>query len=369
MVILSISPKVERRVYWRTAAVLTLTKMVLPPVLKKRYSLKGMKLVPVIKRIRPGQPESLKGLARMNKELKTENLNMEEIAQHVKVLTGEDLDEICQLSGRSDDDVGEARWILHSLIIYANEFGQPKGQDLQVSEGDSAPIQSTSDMDTQPKAGKRKPDSSTASDTLEDRIASLEKKTKVEIITELKDKVRTLCLQQNPSDSLILLTLDELAKFSKKLDHDDADVYEELARQANRHYSKLDISSLCLSVLGGKAVDTITKAISKCLKEKQSENKNDGNAAQGSDNAPKREESPLSNLYPQFQNPLMYSMYQPNYLPQGVQPYGNFTAGGYRNTRPMGARFGFRPRGACHFCESHTHQIKDCEKMKVAKGK
>ncbi|XP_076109443.1 uncharacterized protein LOC143078470 [Mytilus galloprovincialis] len=144
----------------------------------------------------------------MNKELKTENLNMEEIAQHVKVLTGEDLDEICQLSGRSDDDVGEARWILHSLIIYANEFGQPKGQDLQVSEGDSAPIQSTSDMDTQPKAGKRKPDSSTASDTLEDRIASLEKKTKVEIITELKCKVMTLCLQQNPSDSLILLTLD-----------------------------------------------------------------------------------------------------------------------------------------------------------------
>ncbi|VDI38058.1 Hypothetical predicted protein [Mytilus galloprovincialis] len=259
--------------------------MVLPPVLKKRYSLKGMKLVPVIKRIRPGQPESLKGLARMNKELKTENLNMEEIAQHVKVLTGEDLDEICQLSGRSDDD---------------------------------APIQSTSDMDTQPKAGKRKPDSSTASDTLEDRIASLKKKTKVEIITELKDK---------------------------------------LARQANRHYSKLDISSLCLSVLGGKAVDTITKAISKCLKEKQSENKNDGNAAQGSDNAPKREESPLSNLYPQFQNPLMYSMYQPNYLPQGVQPYGNFTAGGYRNTRPMGARFGFRPRGACHFCESRVPSL------------
>ncbi|CAC5368150.1 unnamed protein product [Mytilus coruscus] len=233
----------------------------------------------------------------MNKDLKTENLHMEEIAQHVKVLTGEDLDEICQLSGRSDDNVGEARWILHSLIIYANEFGQPKGQDLHVSEGDSAPIQSTSDLQndtqSQPKAGKRKADLSSSSDTLEDRIASLEKKTKVEIITELKKKVRTLCLQQNPSDSFILLTLDELAKFSKKLDHDDADVHEELTRQANRHYSKLDISSLCLSVLGGKAVDTITKAISKCLKEKQSDNKNDGKTVQCGDSAPKREESPL----------------------------------------------------------------------------
>ncbi|VDI52894.1 Hypothetical predicted protein [Mytilus galloprovincialis] len=170
--------------------------MVLPPVLKKRYNLKGMKLVPVIKRIRPGQPESLTGLvARMNKDLKTENLNMEDIAQHVKVLTGEDLDEICQLSGRSDDDVG------------------------------------------------------------------------------------------------------------------------------------------------GNAVDTITKAISKFLKEKQLDNKNDSKTFHGSDSAPKREESPLSKLYPQFQNPLMYSMYQPNYLPQayqGVQPYGNFTAGVTGKQGPWG---------------------------------
>ncbi|CAG2204565.1 unnamed protein product [Mytilus edulis] len=58
---------------------------------------------------------------------------MEEIAQHVKELTGEDLDEICQQSGRSDDDVGEARWILHSLILHANKFGQA----LHVSEGES----------------------------------------------------------------------------------------------------------------------------------------------------------------------------------------------------------------------------------------
>ncbi|CAG2232401.1 unnamed protein product [Mytilus edulis] len=109
-----------------------------------------------------------------------------------------------------------------------------KGQDLHVSEGDSDPIQSTSDLQlndiqSQPKAGKIKPDLSSSSDTLEDRIASLEKKTKVEIITELK---------------------------------------------------------------GGKAVDTLTKAISKCLKEKQSD-KNDGKTVQGGDSAPKREESPL----------------------------------------------------------------------------
>ncbi|CAC5379177.1 unnamed protein product [Mytilus coruscus] len=107
--------------------------MMLPPVLEKRPSLKGIKLVPVIKGIRPGQPGSLKGLPR-----KTQIWNMEEIAQH-------------------------------------------------------APIQSTSDLQsdshTQPKAGKRKHDPST--DNLEDRVSSLEKTSIVEIITELKE-MRTL---------------------------------------------------------------------------------------------------------------------------------------------------------------------------------
>ena len=30
--------------------------------------------------------------------------------------------------------------------------------------------------------------------------------------------------------------------------HDEADTVEELARKANRHQAKLDISSLCLSI-------------------------------------------------------------------------------------------------------------------------
>ena len=80
--------------------------------------------------------------------------------------------------------------------------------------------------------------------------------------------MRTLCLQQEPSISLILLTLEELAKHSRKADAEDAEVYEELARQAIRHQTKVDVTSLCLSVLGGRAADAISKAISKCLKEK-----------------------------------------------------------------------------------------------------
>ena len=49
----------------------------------------------------------------------------------------EDLLEILQLVGR-DETPEEARWALYSIIIYANEYGQPKSQDL--ADGDPVSI-------------------------------------------------------------------------------------------------------------------------------------------------------------------------------------------------------------------------------------
>jgi hypothetical protein len=37
-----------------------------------------------------------------------------------------------------DETLEEARWALYSIIIYANEYGQPKGQDL--ADGDPVSI-------------------------------------------------------------------------------------------------------------------------------------------------------------------------------------------------------------------------------------
>ena len=37
--------------------------------------------------------------------------------------------EILQLAGR-DETPEEARWAFYLIIIYANEYGQPKSQDL-----------------------------------------------------------------------------------------------------------------------------------------------------------------------------------------------------------------------------------------------
>ena len=173
--------------------------------------------------------------------------------------------------------------------------------------------------------------------------------------------MRALCLQQEPSISLILLTLEELAKHLRKADADDAEVYKELARQAIRHQTKVDVTSLCLSVLGGRAADAISKAISKCLKEKV-ESKNGDKCSKPEKNVPKPENSPLHYLYP-----FMYPMgFQTPFASNFPQPQGY----GYRNLMPRSYTPNFRPRGAaCLFCDSTSHLVRDCYKMKAAKGK
>ncbi|CAG2184878.1 unnamed protein product [Mytilus edulis] len=339
--------------------------MVLPTCLKRRHSLKGVRLVAAIKRIRGGQPQGLKEFARFQKDNKLDNLSMDDLRQQVLDLTGAELQDLLQFANR-DNTVEEARWATHCLILYANEYGQPSGQDLTQSQ-DQTPTTSANPVNVQMSGdivqssgdnnnngtNKRK------RDDLEDRIANLEILQKEEVVKNLKEKVRTLCLQDNPSDSLILLTLEELAKAARRVNHDDADTFEELTRQANRHQLKLDISSLCLSVLGGKVADAITKAVSKCLKEKQPEK----------DTTPKPEDSPLHNLYPPYQAPCMYPY---NAMPYLQPPYPGGFNNNYRGRPRNSGNFGnsgIRQRGACLFCESTSHQIRDCDKMKAAKGK
>ena len=64
-------------------------QMVLPTILKRRHSLKGVKLLQAIRKIKLGQPESLKEYARIQKDIKTEELTLEDIGVHAKELTGE----------------------------------------------------------------------------------------------------------------------------------------------------------------------------------------------------------------------------------------------------------------------------------------
>lgn len=71
-----------------------------------------------------------------------------------------------------------------------------------------------------------------------------------EELKSLKAKVRGLCMQTEPSVPLILVLVEELATTARRMNSDDAAVFEELARQANCNKEKLDIPSFCLSALG-----------------------------------------------------------------------------------------------------------------------
>lgn len=58
-------------------------------------------------------------------------------------------------------------------------------------------------------------------------------------------------MQTEQSVPLILVLVEELASTARRrMNSDDAAVFEELARQANCNKEKLDIPSFCLSALG-----------------------------------------------------------------------------------------------------------------------
>ncbi|CAG2204836.1 unnamed protein product [Mytilus edulis] len=104
------------------------------------------------------------------------------------------------------------------------------------------------------------------------RVADIEKSNE-DNVKELKDNVRSLALHANPSESLILLSLDELAKKARKQNDDDAETFDELSRQAQRHQGSINVATLTLNVIGGKASDLVEKAMAKCLMVKEVEQK------------------------------------------------------------------------------------------------
>lgn len=57
-------------------------------------------------------------------------------------------------------------------------------------------------------------------------------------IEAIKEKVRLLANQNSPSEALILLALDELAKTARAVKVEDADIFEELYRQASRNQGR-----------------------------------------------------------------------------------------------------------------------------------
>ena len=104
-------------------------QMVLPTTLKRRHSLKGGNILPIIKKLRQGDGNP-KEYARVTAGRRTEDMALEDLKVHFENITGEDPREILRMAAK-DYTLQEMRLLLHHTIIQANEAGQPRGQDLR----------------------------------------------------------------------------------------------------------------------------------------------------------------------------------------------------------------------------------------------
>lgn len=108
-------------------------QMVLPSVtvLKRRHSLEGLDLVPLLRMVR-GMNEPPSRFARVVSDQPIDDLQMSDLLALFKQVTGADGMELLDLAGVAVD-VPHMRCLLHFSIVRANEVGQPRGRALSVS--------------------------------------------------------------------------------------------------------------------------------------------------------------------------------------------------------------------------------------------
>lgn len=188
---------------------------------------------------------------------------------------------------------------------------------------------------------------------------------RIDDLEAMKVKVRSLATQINPNESLLLLLLQDLEKLAVAKGVKEAPMYQEVSRQARYNQGKIDIPKFVLGILG-EGHDVVAKALTKAFKSKKVLKEEDSDT-ESSPPRKKRTVSPLQDLYP----PHQQSAFQPYPYP----PYGGYGRGYNRGY----SRSFYRGRGrgkpgaltgpACYFCNSTSHFVVDCDKMKEAKGK
>jgi hypothetical protein len=70
-----------------------------PKVLKKRHSLKGLSLLPIIRQLREAEPNSIKEYARISAAKQTEIMLEREVIKAVLDITGEPATDLLELAG------------------------------------------------------------------------------------------------------------------------------------------------------------------------------------------------------------------------------------------------------------------------------
>ena len=104
--------------------------MVLPTVLKRKHSLRGVNMLPLLKSMRGGS-DLPKDFARLSPEVPLESVPLEELATSFEGLSGSTVNEVLDLVDREVNSAN-VKLLVHFSILLANKSGQPKGQELSV---------------------------------------------------------------------------------------------------------------------------------------------------------------------------------------------------------------------------------------------
>lgn len=103
-----------------------------PTILKRRHTLRGKNLLPVIKKLR-GMDQPVPQLAKFKINTPLEEMERSQVVSAFRDLTGESEKDCLEMAGREITDEN-LKCLLHLAIIHANEFGQPDGQNLETIE-------------------------------------------------------------------------------------------------------------------------------------------------------------------------------------------------------------------------------------------
>ncbi|KAK3107620.1 hypothetical protein FSP39_018487 [Pinctada imbricata] len=96
-----------------------------PTILKRKHSLKGKNLFPLVKKVRDFDSEWRGTFAKLTSLQKTEELSKEDCFRAFQEITGEDTKEFISITGKEYNEKNCRVLILHCTIVHANFCGQP----------------------------------------------------------------------------------------------------------------------------------------------------------------------------------------------------------------------------------------------------
>lgn len=313
-------------------------------VLRKRHTLKGKSVVPLVKRLR--HPDRVANLARLARDVPTEQMTRRDLVTAVTRVTGEEPIDLWEMAGHETEPTDEElRIVLHHSITIANELGQPLNREPQDPDQDGL--------------GPDQPQPEQAN------IAQELAKVKQQSVMYALSHVKALAASSAP-DQAVLVALDMLVDMAGDSLHPDLPLFQSLRAQASRMQDKLCIRGLCLEVLSAKENDKVATAVQKMLREEKAK-KPEKSAKKEEAEEKQAPQAMAMQSVPAFQGfmPPFTAMQQPQSPFANTQYAGYSGYSGQQNFRERQRRGGYqRAKTTCHFCGMEGHLMRDCHALK-----